>query len=98
MSSALKYLLFGIVVAGLTYYFTSMNIKNSEKTYEDCVINNVKEAQDESAVNVIKSMCKKKYDIEDTIQTLDKDKIKNQLNEVLDLFKEFQKQIEEKLN
>ena len=98
MSSTLKYLLFGIIVAGLTYYFTSMNIKNSEKTYEDCVINNVKAAQDESAVNVIKSMCKKKYDIEDTIQTLDKDKVKNQLNEVLDLFKEFQKQIEEKLN
>ena len=98
MSSTLKYLLFGIIVAGLTYYFTSMNIKNSEKTYEDCVINNVKEAKDESAVNVIKSMCKKKYDIEDTIQTLDKDKVKNQLNEVLDLFKEFQKQIEEKLN
>ena len=98
MSSVLKYLLFGIVVAGLTYYFTAMNIKNSEKTYEDCVINNVKEVQDESAVNVIKSMCKKKYDIEDTIQTLDKDKVKNQLNEVLDLFKEFQQQIEEKLN
>ena len=35
-------------------------------------------------------MCKKKYDIEDTIQSLDKDKVKNQLNEVLDLFKEFQ--------
>ena len=98
MSSALKYLLFGVVVVGLTYYFTAMNIKNSEKTYEDCVINNVKEAQDESAVNVIKSMCKKKFDIEDTIQTLDKDKVKNQLNEVLDLFKEFQQQIEEKLN
>jgi len=98
MSSALKYLLFGVVVVGLTYYFTAMNIKNSEKTYEDCVINNVKEAQDESAVNVIKSMCKKKFDIEDTIQTLDKDKVKNQLNEVLDLFKDFQKQIEEKLN
>jgi len=60
MSSTLKYLLFGIIVAGLTYYFTSMNIKNSQKTYEDCVINNVKAAQDESAVNVIKSMCKKK--------------------------------------
>ena len=97
MSSVLKYFLFGIVVAGLTYYFTAMNIKNSEKTYEDCVINNVKEAQDESAVNVIKSMCKKKYDIEDTIQTLDKDKVKNQLNEVLDLFKDFQKQFEEKM-
>ena len=75
-----------------------MNMKNLEKTYEDCVINNVKEAQDESAVNVIKSMCKKKYNIEDTIQSLDKDKVKNQLNEVLDLFKEFQQQIEEKLN
>ena len=96
--SYVKYLLFGIIVSGLTYYFTSTNIKNSEKTYEDCVINNVKEAQDESAVNVIISMCKKKYDIEDTIQTLDKDKVKNQLNEVLDLFKEFQQQIEEKLN
>ena len=96
--SYVKYLLFGIIVSGLTYYFTSTNIKNSEKTYEDCVINNVKEAQDESAVNFIKSMCKKKYDIEDTIQTLDKDKVKNQLNEVLDLFKEFQQQIEEKLN
>ena len=98
MSSSLKFLLFGIIVAGLTYYFTSTNIKNSEKTYEDCVINNVKEAQDESAVNVIKSMCKKKYDIEDTIQSLDKENVKNQLNEVLDLFKEFQQQIEEKLN
>lgn len=98
MNSSLKYLLFGIIVAGLTYYFTAMNIKNSEKTYEDCVINNVKKAQDESAVNVIKSMCKKKYDIEDTIQSLDKDKVKNQLNEVLDLFKDFQQQIEEKLN
>jgi hypothetical protein len=96
--SYVKYLLFGIIVSVLTYYFTSTNIKNSEKTYEDCVINNVKEAQDESAVNVIKSMCKKKYDIEDTIQTLDKDNVKNQLNEVLDLFKEFQQQIEEKLN
>ena len=95
--SYVKYLLFGIIVSGLTYYFTSTNIKNSEKTYEDCVINNVKEARDQSAVNVIKSMCKKKYDVEDTIQTLDKDKVKNQLNEVLDLFKEFQQQFEEKI-
>ena len=29
-------------------------------TYEDCMINNVIEVQDESAINVIKSMCKKK--------------------------------------
>jgi len=41
---------------------------------------------------------KKKYDIEDTTLSLDKDKVKNQLNEVLDLFKEFQQQVEEKLN
>jgi uncharacterized protein YpuA (DUF1002 family) len=66
-------------------------------TYEDCMINNVIEVQDESAINVIKSMCKKKFDIEDTTLTLDKDKVKNQLNEVLDLFKEFQKQFEEKM-
>jgi hypothetical protein len=63
-----------------------------------CVIQNVKDAKDESAVSVIKSMCKKKYNVEDTFQPIDKDKVKNQLNEVLDLFKEFQKQFEEKMN
>ena len=77
--------------------FLKFFINSSFVRYEDCVINNVKEAQDQSAVNVIKSMCKKKYDIKDTIQSLDKDKVKNQLNEVLDLFKEFQKQFEEKM-
>jgi len=95
--SVLKYLIFGILVAGLTYYLVQQNIIKVENTYEDCVINNVKEAKDESAVNLIKSMCKKKYNIEDSTQGLDKEKIKNQLNEVLDLFKEFQKQFEEKM-
>jgi hypothetical protein len=45
MTSVLKYFLFGIIMSGLTYYFTSTNIKNSEKTYEDCVINLVYECK-----------------------------------------------------
>ena len=35
--------------------------------------------------------------IQSFFRSLDKDKVKNQLNEVLDLFKEFQKQFEEKM-
>lgn len=94
----LKYIIFGILVAGITFYLTQKNIIPTESSYEDCVIQNVKDAKDESAVSVIKSMCKKKYNVEDTFQPIDKDKVKNQLNEVLDLFKEFQKQFEEKMN
>ena len=93
----LKYIIFGILVAGITFYLTQKNIIPTKSSYEDCVIQNVKDAKDESAVSVIKSMCKKKYNVEDTFQPIDKDKVKNQLNEVLDLFKEFQKQFEEKM-
>jgi hypothetical protein len=93
----LKYLIFGIIVSVLTLLGSQQYFKQQSLTFEDCVINNVKEAQDESAVNVIKVMCKKKYNKEDTVQTLDKEKVKNQLNEVLDLFKDFQKQFEEKM-
>lgn len=93
----LKYIIFGIIVAGITFYLTQKNVIPVVETYEDCVIQNVKDAKDESAVSVIKSMCKKKYNVEDTFQPIDKDKVKNQLNEVLDLFKDFQKQFEEKM-
>ena len=95
--SIIKYILFGIVVAGITFYLTQQKIITVEGSYEDCVIQNIKNANNESAVNVIKSMCKTKYKVEDSFRSLDKDKVKNQLNEVLDLFKEFQKQFEEKM-
>ena len=92
-----KYIIFGIIVAGITFYLTQKNVIPVIATYEDCVIHNVKDAKDESAVSVIKSMCKQKYNVKDSFQPIDKDKVKNQLNEVLDLFKEFQKQFEEKM-
>jgi len=92
-----KYIIFGIIVAGITFYLTQKNVIPVIGKYEDCVIHNVKDAKDESAVSVIKSMCKQKYNVKDSFQPIDKDKVKNQLNEVLDLFKEFQKQFEEKM-
>ena len=98
MSSVLKYLLFGIIVSVITVFASQQYFKQQSLTFEDCVISNIKNLNNTSVISEIKSMCKKKYDIKDTIQSLDKDKVKNQLNEVLDLFKEFQKQIEEKLN
>lgn len=97
MRVILKYLIFGSVIAVITYFFIEKNIIKVQSSYEDCVINNVKDVKDKSAINVIKSMCEKKYNKENTLQKLDKDKIKNQLNEVLDLFKDFQKQFEEKM-
>ena len=96
--SIIKYILFWIVVAGITFYLTQKKIITVEGSYEDCIIQNIKNANNETAVNVIKSMCKTKYKVEDSFRSLDKDKVKDQLNEVLDLFKEFQKQIEKKWN
>ena len=92
-----KYIIFGIIVIGITFYLTQKNVIPVIGTYEDCVIHNVKDAKDESAVSVIKSMCKQKYNVKDSFQPIDKDKVKDQLNEFLDLFKEFQKQFEEKM-
>jgi hypothetical protein len=45
-----------VIVSGLTWF------TYSETSYEDCVLNKIKDAKTETAANEIKRVCKKKYE------------------------------------
>jgi len=94
MSSVLKYLLFGIIVSVITVFASQQYFKQQSLTFEDCVISNIKNLNNTSVINEIKSMCKKKFNIQDEV--LNNENVKKKVNELFDLFDEMKKRIDKK--
>ena len=94
MSSVLKYLLFGIIVSVITVFASQSYFKQQSLTFEDCVISNIKNLNNTSVISEIKSMCKKKFNIQDEV--LNNENVKKKVIELFDLFDEMKKRIDEK--
>ena len=94
MSSVLKYLLFGMIVSVITVFASQQYFKQQSLTFEDCVISNIKNLNNTSAISKIKSMCKKKFNIQDEV--LNNENVKKKVNELFDLFDEMKKRIDKK--
>ena len=94
MSSVLKYLLFGIIVSVITVFVSQQYFKQQSLTFEDCVISNIKNLNNTSIISEIKSMCKKKFNIQDDV--LNNENVKKKVNELFDLFDEMKKRIDKK--
>ena len=94
MSSVLKYLLFGMIVSVITVFASQQYFKQQSLTFEDCVVSNIKNLNNTSVISEIKSMCKKKFNIQDEV--LNNENVKKKVNELFDLFDEMKKRIDKK--
>ena len=82
-----------IVTSALTFLFSYFYFSN-EKTYEDCVIKNIRKVQNQEAIKEIKDMCKKRHNYEEKI---DKEKLNSKMKDIIDLFYNFKEQFESKI-
>ena len=94
MNSVLKYLLFGIIVSVITLFVSQNYFKQQSLTFEDCVISNIKNLNNTSVISEIKSMCKKRFNIQDEV--LNNENVKKKMNELLDLFEDMKKRLNNK--
>ena len=94
MNSVLKYLLFGIIVSVITLFASQNYFKQQSLTFEDCVISNIKNLNNTSVIDEIKSMCKKKFNIQDEV--LNNENVKQKINELFDLFEDMKKRMDKK--
>ena len=94
MNSVLKYLLFGIIVSVVTLFASQNYFKQQSLTFEDCVISNIKNLNNTSVIDEIKSMCKKKFNIQDEV--LNNENVKQKMNELFDLFEDMKKRMDMK--
>ena len=94
MNSVLKYLLFGIIVSVITLFASQNYFKQQSLTFEDCVISNIKNLNNTSVIDEIKSMCKKKFNIQDEV--LNNENVKKKMNELFDLFEDMKKRMDNK--
>ena len=94
MNSVLKYLLFGIIVSVITLFASQNYFKQQSLTFEDCVISNIKNLNNTSVIDEIKSMCKKKFNIQDEV--LNNENVKKKMNELFDLFEDMKKRMDKK--
>ena len=94
MNSVLKYLLFGIIVSVITLFASQNYFKQQSLTFEDCVISNIKNLNNTSVIDEIKSMCKKKFNIQDEV--LNNENVKQKMNELFDLFEDMKKRLDVK--
>jgi hypothetical protein len=92
MNSVLKYLLFGIIVSIITLFASQNYFKQQSLTFEDCVISNIKNLNNTSVIDEIKSMCKKKFNIQDEV--LNNENVKKKMNELFDLFEDMKKRMD----
>ena len=92
MNSVLKYLLFGIIVSIITLFASQNYFKQQSLTFEDCVISNIKNLNNTSVISEIKSMCKKKFNIQDEV--LNNENVKKKMNELFDLFEDMKKRMD----
>jgi hypothetical protein len=77
-----------IITSILTFLFSYFYFSN-EKTYEDCVIKNIKKVKNQDVIKEIKDMCKKRHNYEEKI---DKEKLNSQMKDIIDLFYNFKEQ------
>jgi len=82
-----------IVTSALTLLFSYFYF-SKEKTYEDCVIKNIRKVQNQEVIKEIKDMCKKRHNYEEKI---DKEKLNSQMKDIIDLFYNFKEQFESKI-
>jgi hypothetical protein len=82
-----------IVTSALTFLFSYFYF-SKEKTYEDCVIKNIRKVQNQEVIKEIKDMCKKIHNYEEKI---DKEKLNSQMKDIIDLFYNFKEQFESKI-
>ena len=94
MNSVLKYLLFVIIVSVITLFASQNYFKQQSLTFEDCVISNIKNLNNTSVIDEIKSMCKKKFNIQDEV--LNNENVKQKMNELFDLFEDMKKRLNNK--
>ena len=94
MNLVLKYLLFGIIVSVITLFASQNYFKQQSLTFEDCVISNIKNLNNTSVIDEIKSMCKKKFNIQDEV--LNNENVKQKMNELFDLFEDMKKRMDMK--
>ena len=94
MNSVLKYLLFGIIVSVITLFASQNYFKQQSLTFEDCVISNIKNLNNTNVIDEIKSMCKKKFNIQDEV--LNNENVKQKMNELFDLFEDMKKRMDNK--
>ena len=94
MNSVLKYLIFGIIVPVVTLFASQNYFKQQSLTFEDCVISNIKNLNNTSVIDEIKSMCKKKFNIQDEV--LNNENVKQKMNELFDLFEDMKKRMDKK--
>ena len=94
MNLVLKYLLFGIIVSVITLFASQNYFKQQSLTFEDCVISNIKNLNNTSVIDEIKSMCKKKFNIQDEV--LNNENVKQKINELFDLFEDMKKRMDKK--
>lgn len=91
----IKIILALIVTSTLTLLFSYFYF-NTEKSYEDCVIKNIKQINNSEIIREIKDVCKKKYKYDDT--KIDKEKLNSQMKDIIDLFYNFKEQFEKTIN
>jgi uncharacterized membrane protein YraQ (UPF0718 family) len=77
-----------IITSVLTFLFSYFYFSN-EKTYEDCVIKNIRKVQNQEVIKEIKDMCKLRHNYEEKI---DKEKLNSQMRDIIDLFYNFKEQ------
>ena len=82
-----------IITSALTFLFSYFYFSN-EKNYEDCVIKNIKNIQNQDVIKEIKDMCKKRHNYEEKI---DREKLNSQMKDIIDLFYNFKEQFENKI-
>jgi hypothetical protein len=82
-----------IVTSALTFLFSYFYF-SKEKTYEDCVIKNIRKVQNQEVIKEIKDMCKKRHNYEEKI---DKEKLNSQMKDIIDLFYNFKEQFENRI-
>ena len=91
--NVIKIILAIIVTSALTFLFSYFYF-SKDKTYEDCVIKNIRKVQNQEVIKEIKDMCKKRHNYEEKI---DKEKLNSQMKDIIDLFYNFKEQFESKI-
>ena len=82
-----------IFIIGLTVHITTRYTQEA-KTYEDCILKNLKGINNFSVIEEIKDACGQKFNVSKNDESLDKDKLKKDLDSFLDLFKYFKNKVE----
>ena len=82
-----------IFIIGLTVHITTRYTQEA-KTYEDCILKNLKGINNFSVIEEIKDACGQKFNVSKNDESLDKEKLKKDLDIFLDLFKYFKNKVE----